>query len=176
MAVQKDNKSIVLFSSFPTRTTTFLLPLLNKTKTQLRYDTYFVNSFIDDDSKHISLQYRFTGTQLYKEFEQLLMNDPLFITHKDYDPYHVIYVFRIPEEFEVDVEAFKEGKYSLFSNTLRQRIAKFYGNTDEAGTLQIIRKDENLRKNIELHLGMKLPDDTELASKPDLKVEIYNIK
>jgi len=122
MAIEKNDKSIVLFSSFPTRTTTFLLPLLNKTKTQLRYDTYFVNSYIDDQSESISLKYRFTGTELYKEFEQILMSDPLFITHRDYDPYHVIYNFRIPKEFHVDVEAFKEGKYSLFSKPLRQRI------------------------------------------------------
>ncbi len=53
IAVEKNNKSIVLFSSFPTRTTTFLLPLLNKTKEQIKYDSYFVNAFIDDDLKAI---------------------------------------------------------------------------------------------------------------------------
>ena len=175
MAVQEGDKSIVLFSSFPTRTKTFLLPLLNKTKTQLRYDTYFVNAFIDEEGEHISLQYRFTGTQLYKEFEQILMSDPLFITHKDYDPYHVMYTFRIPKEFHTDIQAFMEGKYSLFSNPLKQRIKKFYGNTDEAATMKIVQKDDGLKKSMEEHLGVEFPDDTELASIPDLKVEIYNI-
>jgi len=175
IAVENKNQSIVLFSSVPTRTTTFLLPLLKKSKTQLRYDTYFVNAFIDDNSKYISVLYRFTGTEVYKKWEQTMMSDPLFITHKDYDPYHVMYVFRIPEEFVIDVEAFKEGKYSLFSKVLRQRILKFYGNEDEAATLKIIRQDETLKKAMEKHLGISLAEDAELASKPDLKIEIYNI-
>jgi len=175
IAIEKDDKSIVLFSSFPTKTRIFLLPLLNKTKTQLRYDSYFINAFIDDKSEHISLLYRFTGTEMYKKFEQIMMSDPLCVTHKDYDPYHVMYVFRIPDEFQADVEAFKEGKYSLFSKTLRQRILKFYGNEDEAATMKIIKQDESLRKQLSEHFGYDLPEDAELASKPDLKVEIYNI-
>jgi hypothetical protein len=175
MAVQEGDKSVVLFTSFPTRTKTFLLPLLNKTKTQLRYDTYFVNAYIDEEGEHISLKYRFTGTPLYKEWEQLMMTDPLFISHKDYDPYHVMYTFRIPKEFHADVQAFMEGKYSLFSNPLKQRIKKFYGDTDEAATMKIVQKDEGLKKSMEAHLGVELPDDAELASIPDLKTEIYNI-
>lgn len=174
IAVQEGDKSVVLFSSFPTKTTNFLLPVLKKSKNQLRYDSYFVNAFIDDDSQHISLLYRFTGTEMYKKWEQLMMSDPLFIAHKDYDPYHVIYIYRIPKEFHVDVEAFKEGKYSLFSKALRQRISKFYGDEDQAGTLKIIRQDESLRKQIEEHLKVPLSEDAELASKPNLKIETYN--
>jgi hypothetical protein len=175
IAVQEGDKSIVLFSSFPTRTTTFLLPLLNKSKVQLRYDSYFVNAFIDNSSQYISLLYRFTGTEIYKKWEQTTMNDPLCIGHKDYDPYHVIYIFRIPKEFQADVEAFKEGKYSLFSKALRQRILKFYGGEDEAATMKIIKQDKGLRKQLSEHFGYDLPEDAELASIPDLKVETYNI-
>jgi len=175
IAVESNNKSVLLFSSIPTKTSRFLLPMFNKTKMQLRHDSYFVNAFIDDDSKYLSLMYRFTGTELYKQFEETMMKDSLFIKHIDYDPYHVMYVFRVPEEFEVDVEAFKEGKYSLFSKALRQRILKFYGNEDQAGIMKVIRQDESLRKNIEKELKLKLSSDSELASKPDLKTEIYNI-
>lgn len=175
IAIEEGDKSIVLFSSFPTKTTNFLLPLLNKSKTQLRYNSYFVNAFIDDDSQHLSLLYRFTGTDIYKNFEQTIMSDSLFVTHKDYDPYHVIYIFRIPEQFQADVEAFKEGKYSLFSKALRQRIQRFYGDEDQAATLKIIRQDESLRKQLSEHYKWELPEDAELASIPNLKVEIYNI-
>jgi len=175
IAIEEGDKSIVLFSSIPTKTSLFILPLLKKSKNELRYDSYFINAFIDDKSEHISLLYRFTGTEIYKNFEQTIMSDPLFITHKDYDPYHVMYVFKIPEEFQVDVEAFKEGRYSLFSKALRQRILKFHGNEDEAATMKIIRQDEGLRKQLGDHLKVELPKDAELASKPDLKVELYNI-
>jgi len=175
IAIEEGDKSIVLFSSVPTKTSLFILPVLKKSKSQLKYDSYFINAFVDDNSEYISLLYRFTGTEIYKNFEQTLMSDPLFVTHKDYDPYHVMYVFRIPKELQTDVEAFKEGKYSLFSNTLRQRILKFYGGEDEASIMKIIRQDENLRKQLGEHLGVELPEDAELASKPDLKIETYNI-
>ncbi len=175
IAIEEGDKSIVLFSSVPTKTSLFILPVLKKSKTELKYDSYFINAFVDDSSEYISLLYRFTGTEIYKNFEQTIMSDPLFIAHKDYDPYHVIYIFKIPKEFQVDIEAFKEGKYSLFSKALRQRILKFHGNEDEAATMQIIRQDERLRKQLGHHLGVELPEDAELASKPNLKIEIYNI-
>jgi hypothetical protein len=176
IVIETNNKSILLFSSIPTKTTTFLLPLMDKTKLQLRYDTYFINAFITEDSKHIALLYRFTGTMIYKEFEFSLMSDPLFVTHVDYNPYLVMYIFRIEERFEDDINFFKEGKYSKFSKTLRQRIQKFYGGTDLAATLRIINKDESLRKKMEEHLGVEISIDSELASVPDLKKEIYKIE
>ena len=175
IAIEEGDKSIILFSSVPTKTSLFILPLLKKTKTELKHDSYFINAFIDDDSEHMSLLYRFTGTEIYKKFEQTMMNDSLFITHIDYDPYHVMYIFKIPKEFQVDVEAFKQGKYSLFSKALRQRILKFYGDEDKAATMKIIRQDKSLRKQLGEHLGVELPEDAELASKPNLKIEIYNI-
>lgn len=175
MIVEKNKKSILLFSSIPTKTSTFLLPLLRKTKKQLKYDSYFVNAFIDDKSEYISLLYRFTGTEMYKKFEQIMMSDSLFVTHKEYDNYHVLYVFKIPEEFKLDVESLKKGKYSLFSKALRHRIMKFYGEEEGSAVIQIIRKDEKLKKKIEEHLEMKLPEAAEFASKPDLNIEIYNI-
>jgi len=67
LIVEKEEKSILLFSSIPTKTSTFLLPILGKTKRQIRFDTYFVNAYVDSASKHISVLYRFTGTELYKE-------------------------------------------------------------------------------------------------------------
>lgn len=175
IAVQDNNKSVLLFSSIPTKTTTFLLPLLNKTKLQLKYDTYFVNAFISDNRKYIVLLYRFTGTPMYTEFEHKLMSDPLFVAHRDHDAYHVTYIFRIEEQFWDDVESFLNGKYSQFSKTLRQRIQKFYGNSDLAGTMKIINKDQELRKQMEKHFDVEFPEDSELASVPEIEEEIYTI-
>lgn len=174
IAVQDDNKSVLLFSSIPTKTTTFLLPMLNKSKLQLKYDTYFVNAFLSKDTKHIILIYRFTGTNMYTEFEHSLMSDPLFIAHMDHNTYHVAYIFRIEERFKEDVDNFLNGKYSLFSKTLKERTQKFYGNTDLASTMKIINKDQGLRKSMEKHIGVPIPEDSELASIPELKEEIYN--
>jgi hypothetical protein len=174
--VSKEDKSIVLFSSLPTKTSTFLLPLLNKNKRTLKFDSYFVNAFLDNKSEHLCLLYRFTGTQLYKDFEENMITDKLCVKHIEYDPYHVIFLFRIPEEFKQDVINFQEGKYSKFSKTLRQRIWKFYGQQEGAAVLQIVKQSPELKKKLEKSLGVKLPKGAELASIPELKKEIYNIE
>jgi len=176
MLISKDEKSILLYSSLPTKTSTFLLPLLNKTKKTLKFNSYFVNAFLDNTFENICLLYRFTGTELYKDFEAAMMKEPLFIKHIEYDPYHVMYVFKVPEKFKSDIEHFREGKYSGFSKLLRERIWKFYGKEEGSAVLQVVKKDKELKKKMEELLNIKLSKDSELASKPELDKEIYNIK
>lgn len=173
--VHKDENSVVLLSETPTKTSVFLLPLLGKTKTQLRYTSYYSNTYLSKDYKALLLVYRFTGTSMYKQFEQYMMTDSLCVTHTDHDPYHVVYMFAIPREFREDVKHFVEGKYSKFSKKLRQRITKFYGNKD-ASVIKVIDKDQDFKLQLEKSLGVELPEDSELASKPDLSNEIYEIK
>lgn len=171
----KGRTNVILFSSLPTKTSTFLLPLLNKTKFQLRYDSYFVNAYISDCHKYICLLYRYTGTETYKTFEKTMLADKLCVTHIDYDRYHVMYVFRIPDQFIPDVQNFLKGKYSLFSPELKRLIIKFYGGTKESVIFQIIYKSPALKATIEKDLGVELDKDAELASIPVVENEIYNL-
>jgi hypothetical protein len=171
--ISKDKKSILLFSSTPTKTSTFLLPLLRKTKKVLKFNSYFVNAFLDGTLEHICLLYRFTGTQLYKEFEENIMKDTLCVTHMEYDPYHVVYIFKIPEEFLKDIEHFKAGAYSKFSEGLKREIWKFYGQEDGGHIMNVVNKSKELKKELEKFLGTKLPKDAELASKPTMEKEIF---
>jgi hypothetical protein len=39
--------------------------------------------------------------------------------------------------------------------------------------MDVINQDKELKKNLEDHLGITLPANSELASKPDLNIEIY---
>lgn len=176
MVVEKGEKSILLFSSVPTRTTKYLLPLLGRDKKFLRYHTYFVNAFLDEQLENLLLLYRFTGTEIYKMFESKLMNDPLFVGHVEHDNYHVVYKFHIPKEFKKDVDNFIDGKFSLFSKKLKRLISKFYGGEEGAAIMMIVNKDEELRKKMEEHLKMKIPKGMELSSKPETKLEIYESK
>lgn len=172
--IEKKQQNVILFSSLPNKTSAFLLPLLNKTKTQLKYDTYFVNAFLSEDHKHICLLYRFTGTKHYKEFEDSMLKEKLCVRHIDYDSYHVMYLFRIPDKFKEDVEHFLIGKYSLFSNTLKSLIFRFYGSSTETIIFQVIHKSPQLRQIIENDLHVRLNEDMELASIPILEHEIIN--
>jgi len=172
--VDDKQNNVIIFSSLPNKTSTFLLPLVNMTKLQLRYDTYFENAFLHTDLKHICLLYRFTGTNLYKEFESFILKQNLFERHFNFDPCHVMYLFRIPETFRKDIEFFLDGKYSRFSVTLRDLISNFYG--PESFVFQIVYKTRNLKEILEKELDVKLDDDMELASKPILELEVIELK
>ena len=173
--VEKKQQNVILFSSLPNKTSTYLLPLLNKTKHQLKYDTYFVNAFLTEDLRELCLLYRFTGTKNYKEFEDSMLKEKLCVKHIDYDPYHVMYLFRIPDKFRDDIHFFLDGKYSMFSDTLKSSIFRFYGSSTETIIFQVIHKSKQLRELIERDLHVKLDEDMELASKPIPEQEIIKM-
>jgi hypothetical protein len=173
MIVDKRGKSVIIYSSLPTKTELFLLPILGKTKTQIMYDSYFVNAQLDYTHKYLCITYRFTGTIAYKRFENSMMTDPMFISHLEHGKNHVVYIFLIPPGFAEDIVSFIEGKYSKFSKALRKQIQKFHGTDDSKPLYEIITRNKLLKKDMEKYLGVKLPANSELASKPNLKIEIY---
>lgn len=174
-SLSSDKTVLVLSTSIPTKTSTYLLPLLGKTKQQLYIGTYFVNSYMSKDKKHIGLLYRFTGTDKFKEFENQLISDKFCVKHIEYDPYHVLYIFRIQSEFTEDVRRFFDGKYSEFSDKTKKLIIDFHKVPKNSLTQQILYKSEALRKKIEDELGVDLPDELELLSKPIEEEEILLI-
>ena len=171
--IEKKGKSIIVYTSLPTKTGKFLLPVLGKTREQLKLDSYFVNAYLDNTYEYICLMYRYTGTSAYKEFERYMITDPLCISHLEHGKYHVVYIFKIPLQFKEDVVSFIRGKYSKFSKALKGRIRKFYGRQDSEPMIDVIERNENLRRHMEQYIGMELPKDSELASIPDSNKEIY---
>jgi hypothetical protein len=173
MIIEKKGKSVIVYSSLPTKTGLFLLPALGKSATQLKVDSYFVSAQLDHTHEYICITYRFTGTQTYKEFEKYMMTDPLCVSHLEHGKYHVVYIFKIPLQFKEDVLSFVEGKYSKFSKALKGRIQKFHGREDSIPMLDVISRNKDLKKQMEKYLGVELPENSELASKPDINIEIY---
>jgi len=173
MIVEKKGKSVIIYSSLPTKVGLFLLPALGKTKDQLRINSYYVNAYLDDTHEYICIKYRFTGTSTFKEFEKYMVTDPLCVSHLEHGKYHVVYIFKIPLQFKKDVISFVEGKYSKFSKALKGRIQKFHGREDSLPMIEIINRNKDLKKQMELYLGLNLPENSELASKPDINIEIY---
>jgi hypothetical protein len=173
MIVHQKGKSVIIYSSLPTKTELFLLPLLGKSKIQMMYDSYFVNAQLDYTKKYLCLTYRFTGTNAYKRFENFMVTDPMFISHLEHGKNHVVYIFLIPSGFTKDIELFIEGKYSKFSKALRKQIQKFHDADENKPLFEIMNRNKLLKKDMEKYLGVKLPANSELASKPNLKIEIY---
>jgi hypothetical protein len=173
MVIEKKGKSVVIYSSLPTKTGMFLLPALGKNFNQLKIKSYYVNTYLDYTHEYLCIKYRFTGTQQYKEFEKYMITDPLCVSHLEHGKYHVVYIFKIPLEFKEDVLSFVEGKYSKFSKALKGRIQQFYGREESKPMIDIIGQNKDLKIQMEKYLGVDLPANSELASKPDSNIEIY---
>lgn len=107
---------------------------------------------------------------------------PHYVTSYVYDDVlHIL--FKIPEEFEKDVQLFLDGKYSKLSETAKHHIKTYSKATiirhlkdqdrwllDE--TIQLIDRDPILRRRLEADLNVYIDDEWELYDKPDLSKEI----
>lgn len=173
MIVDKKGRSVIIYTATPSKTELFLLPVLGKSQKQLKYDTYFVSAKLDYTHDFLCLTYRFTGSEEYKKFEKYIMTAPLFVSHLEHGKHHVTYIFKIPLKFNEDVVSFIEGKYSKFSKALINHIRRFHGAEGSKPLLDIIKRSKSLRRNLEDYLGLELPANSELASKPDTQTEIY---
>jgi hypothetical protein len=140
-----------------------------------RNDNFFItknfeNCYIGDGNhpeigRKIFLLYNYQMTIEYVKFERKIELIPTFSTDYDYgDERQVMYVFDVPIEHKNDFNLFLEGKYSEFSEDLKQKILKFW---DIKGT------DNSLYREL---YASSLTEDSKLQielPKPVLSREIY---
>lgn len=113
----------------------FVLPMLyNKDRSSNFFITKnFENCYIGDANfpnlgKKIFLLYTYQMNHDYIKFERKLELIPEFCEDYDYSSERqVMYVFDIPEEHVEDFKLFLEGKYSKFSDSLKEKITAFWG-------------------------------------------------
>ena len=70
---------------------------------------------------------------------------------------------------------FLEGKYSQFTTSYKLRIQQFFNLNNNAELILMLYRNKKLRDYKSYILDVKINDDNELWSKPDLKREIFNI-
>ena len=146
-------------------TTKYLLPCFGKTGVFLSHDHYLVNAYLDSDSKHINLMYRYLADEHYKKTEKNILSMDLYRASEDIDNEFVLHQLRIPRQFIKDVELFKQGKYSEFSNVLKSRIQTFHGVSQKSSIYGVLYKTKEHRHLVESSLGVSI--EGELESKPN---------
>lgn len=162
----------VLQTHHNTFTSQFLLPALGFNRDYFSFNQYLVNAYYVD-SETMLLLYRFYPSDPYKELEFKLGNSPQNVKIQDVDGNFVLMEFKVPKQYKHDCEAFLEGKYSEFSETLKKQILKFHNYSTEGTTAKILYKDSALRNQLELHLGAIINEDLDLFDKPDLYAETF---
>lgn len=156
-----------------TKTCYFVVPMVFKKKDDVRWNQYFVNSYIVDvdEFPKLGLLYRFFQTDDYKQFEAEMKKHPMFDRIVETDLQHSMFVFRFPEKAILDVEHFLEGRYSEITENTKQNILNFNVINKDSGIGSILYKSEQRRKQLELNLGAELKPELELYDKPVVEEE-----
>jgi hypothetical protein len=140
------------------------------------WDSLFVNAFIatENDTDCIALLYRFSGEPTFSKFESALCSFRNFRKRVDPDPYHVLFVFDVPDDAKSSYNAYRDGKYSRIDDIWKLRILEFHDFDIDGHTGKILFQAPSLRAQLEEELDCELPADAELHSKPNLDIEIFD--
>lgn len=147
---------------------TYILPLLGLSRYSFGPVDKFINSYVSTDDEHIVVECSNPFTLVitcHANFKFSMENNGIYTA-----------VFSIPTFYKKDVEKFKVGKYSQFSNSAKDLIRKKSGlkykvpiqggGYRSAMELLALDKDKELKKYWEGLLNVELSDDAELASIP----------
>tara|TARA_R110002049_G_scaffold263690_2_gene439887 strand:- start:38 stop:601 length:564 start_codon:yes stop_codon:yes gene_type:complete len=169
---------------------TYLLPLLSEL---LEFDKDFLpfleNTFMFDDlGKYNNCllmlhDFDFKNPEFTK-YEHAFTKNDLFQELIDIDN-KVAYVFKFPEEYIVEYDNLINSKYSEFGEDAKELILEFwtdvYGEKPAAiGFLrklkQILYKEQELRKELEKNLGVKIDTNAELGEFVVIENETFSLK
>ena len=142
----------------------------------MMWDSLFVNAFIatEDEEDCIAILYRFSGEPAFTKFESALCSFRNFRKRVDTDPYHVLFVFDVPDDAKGSYNAYKDGRYSEIDDIWKLRILEFHDFDIDGHTGKILFQAPSLRTQLEEELDVKLPADAELHSKPNPDIEIFD--
>jgi hypothetical protein len=173
------------------KTVAYLLPLIankNGKFADFKDDEHFpkcnfINAFryceeFPDLDTHIFVIYKYSPNPQFEELLNRFRRYSSFHSIIDNDKYTVIIVFEIPYSSKKALTLFDKGGYSKFKAEDKKQILDFYSVTssDKFGPAGVLYKKEWRRLEIESKIDMKLPEDAELSSIPDLEQETYYLK
>jgi hypothetical protein len=140
------------------------------------WDKLLVNAFcaIPYEDNIIALLYRFCGDAEFTRFEAALEQFRNFKYKIDTDPYHVLFVFDVPEETRASYEHFVNGRYSEIDDIVKLKILDYHGFNMDGSTAKILFKSPSLKKELEEQLDVTIPEENELHSPPKLNEETFD--
>ena len=164
-----------------TKAFTYLLPMLGPGKEFFILDK-LVNVFIatENNVDCIALLYRFSGDPLFLQLEKAFKEFSYFREIEDTDPYHVLFIFNVPDKYRTIYNKFIKGQYSKFNKLYKFHILEFFHMSKHSQTCQILFRSVERKKFLEKLLDVTLPDKAELLSIIDKRdtysSEIYKPK
>lgn len=163
-----------------TCTSLFLLPPLAIGTDRLTANG-FINAYLDDISHpthyedSIYILFKPHNLDVFNYFLTQEKSRITIIDDYDYEEY-VVLVYKLPPEFIGDYQLFLEGKYSKFSEKLKNLFLKNSNKNDPSIQVRIITKDSGLKEYWEEQLNITLSGEDEMWQKPDLSKEVLDIE
>ncbi len=163
-----------------TKSYSYILPMLGDRIPGLkRSQSQLQNVFIADENypfldNNIFLLYEFSGEMWFLEFEDFAKQSPLHELTEDKDKFHVMMVFKVPEEFKEDFQKFKESKYSQMSDEYKEQVKRFHALHNDHPIVDVLYKKEKAYTLLEEQLNVRIPRDQEASSVLNMKDETYN--
>ena len=164
-----------------TKATSFILPMLGKSI--YFFNSYLLNCYVGDKEliekypNHIFVLLKIEDKEEYRTIKKEMESLKTFI--ESYNPMEnktEMFIFSIPKIYKKDYELFLRGKYSEFSNKLKEEVMVLNKVNKDSVIYAAFTRATWLRKNWEDQLNCKIPYYQEVLSIPNLKNEIYNNK
>lgn len=161
-----------------TKCSLFLLPMLGGSRHLFMYNNQLINAFLgwEEQSDRIVLLYRWSSDPLFSKFEQALKKFEAFDNSFDPDPYHVVFVFKIPHHHVKNYNKLKLSKYSKMDDVYKLKILDFHDMDIDQALGQILFKSEERRLTLEAKLDAEIDQQSELLSVLDMEKETLNLK
>jgi len=170
-----------------TNSSFFALPMLNISLVKL--GKYFFNCFVKDNDYETLLErplflsfkyeYKTLEEENYcKNVHKELLEKEEFITFyyagNILDSKTIIYLFNVNDEFKDDYNMFLQGKYSKFRTEFKEKFSKYFvnsntGRREKTITGRVVNKDPELKEYWENKIGIKLNEESEVWSKPNIE-------
>jgi len=150
----------------------FLLPMVDEFLPNKQL--YFFNNVYIGDHEHdvqhdnsLYLLFNPTFTIDYCEFENHIVNLPIYLETYDVKPGFVMHVLAVPKELEKDYESFLKGEYSKFQQAYKRKFK--FGTTE----FKVVNQHPELREYWQMRTGKKYNESAELWAKWKPEENIY---
>ena len=179
-SIEKIEDGFFLHACELSKTSYFLLPILDNDRAYFMWNSLFTNAYIDIENTdyklcgpHIYLVYRFNKRKVYQDFEYKIESHSLYLKTFDVDPYQVIYVFKIPKKHFKNFEVFRQGKYSELDSRYKENIIDFHNTSFDSELSQILCKSTKRREKMEKDFLVKIKSNAELFDFPHMNTETF---
>ena len=163
-----------------TKSYSYILPMLMHVVPGLKSSQEQLdNVFIADENypyldNHIFLLYEFTGEMWFLEYEEMVKTSLGYELTEDKDKFHVMMVFKVPEQYKEDFQKFKESKYSEMSDQYKEQIKKFHALHNDHPIIDVLYRREKAYTLLEEKLNVRIPRDLEASSVLNIEDELYD--